>query len=112
MGSLRSLPMLLLVAALALGAGTGCFLDEIDKSMELYPGQAAKTRAKEAEKAEAAAAGQARASASRSSGPSWWETARTIGPELRDETITRCALDGRTEFMRRDNCLARGGRPQ
>jgi len=111
MGSLRSLPMLLMVAALALGAGTGCFLDEIDKSMELYPGQAAKTKAKEAAKTEAAAKNKAGAS-SDSSGPSWWETARTIGPELRDGTITGCALGGRTEFMRRDNCLARGGRPE
>ena len=110
MGPLRSLRSLVLVGAFALVAGTGCFLDEIDKSMALYPGQAAE-KAKEKEKAEAAAATAAQKGA-QPSGPSWWETARTIGPELEDETITTCALGGRTEFMRRDNCLARGGRPQ
>ncbi len=112
MGRFDPLRTLVLAVAFALVAGTGCFLDEIDKSMALYPGQAAK-QAKEKEeakvKADAAAAEKAGAN---SSGPSWWETARTIGPELQDETITTCALDGRTEFMRRDNCLARGGRPK
>ena len=108
MGPLAPLRSLVLAGALALGAGTGCFLGEIDKSMEQYPGGAA-AKAKETPKPQAPAAGKDGAQAS---GPSWWETARTIGPDLQDETITTCELDGRKEFMRRDNCLARGGRPQ
>lgn len=112
MGPFRSLRTLALAGALALVAGTGCFLDEIDKSMALYPGHAAE-QAKEKEKATAKAnAAAAEKAGAKAAGPSWWETARTIGPELEDETITTCALGGRTEFMRRDNCLARGGRPQ
>lgn len=105
MGRLDSLRTLVLAGALALAAGTGCFLDEIDKSMATYPGKAA-------EKAKAKSEATSVEEGAKPSGSSWWETARTIGPELQDETITSCALGGRTEFMRRDNCLARGGRPQ
>lgn len=114
MGSLRSLRSLALAGALALFAGTGCFLDEIDKSMELYPGNAAAAKAKEQEKQKAkqAAAAPAPNAGASAGGPSWWEKARTIGPELSDATITTCSLGGRTEFMRRDDCLSRGGRPQ
>ncbi len=108
MGPLVSLRSLVLVGALASIVGSGCFLGEIDKSMEQYPGGAA-AKAKETPKPQAPAAGP---DGAKPSGPSWWSTARTIGPELQDETITTCALAGRTEFMRRDDCLARGGRPQ
>jgi hypothetical protein len=46
------------------------------------------------------------------SGPSWWQTARTLGSEQKNEDIIACQVGGRTEFMMRDNCLARGGTPE
>ena len=107
MAPLRSLRGLVVAGAFVLLAGTGCFLDEIDKSMELYPGH--QKTAKPEPKPDAQAKGKEGAP---KSAASWWATARSIGPELNDETITSCALGGRTEFMRRDNCLARGGTPE
>lgn len=96
-----------MAGAFVLLAGTGCFLDEIDKSMELYPG--AKKTAKPEPKADAPGKGKDGAP---TSAAAWWATARSIGPELADDTITSCTVGGRTEFMRRDNCLARGGTPE
>jgi hypothetical protein len=107
MTALRSLRSLVLVSALALAGGVGCFLDEIDKSMELYPGH--KKTAKPEPKADAPGKGNDGAP---QSAAAWWATARSIGPELHDDTITSCTLGGRNEFMRRDNCLARGGTPE
>jgi len=108
MGPFRSLRTLALAGALALVAGTGCFLGEIDKSMENYPGGSAAAKKEPDRPPAATPAGEKAAPA----GPSWWATARTLGSEPTDKSIASCALGGRTEFMRRDDCLARGGRPQ
>jgi hypothetical protein len=99
-----------LAVLLAVAALPGCFLDEIDKSMAAYEGKA--PPAKPAPPPPGAApAGGAQAPA-KPAGPSWWETARTLGSEPMDETIASCEIGGRVEFQRRDDCLARGGRPQ
>jgi len=114
MRKLRALALLLVVAAVP-----GCFLDEIDKSMANYkspapppqagqPAGAASAPAADAGKPGAASAG----APARPAGPSWWQTARTLGSDPIDETIAACAIDGRVEFQRRDDCLARGGRPK
>lgn len=101
---MRSRPVLLAVLLTALAAAPGCFLDEIDKSMALYPGGK-----KEPEKPAKAPAGAPGGAPAAPAGPSWWETATTLGSEPIDETIAGCRLGGRVEFMRRDDCLARGG---
>lgn len=98
----------MLAGAFALLAGTGCFLDEIDKSMANYPGGSAAAKKEPDPPAAAASTGAKKAP----DGPSWWATARTLGSEPSDESIASCNLAGRTEFMRRDDCLSRGGRPQ
>jgi hypothetical protein len=95
--------------AAALVAAPGCFLGEIDKSMASYEG------GKKPAPAPAPAAGKAKAAPGAApapgapAGPSWWQTARTLGSEPMDESIAGCRLGGRVEFMRRDDCLARGG---
>jgi hypothetical protein len=114
----------LFVAGL-LGAATGCFVfDEIDKSSSLIKGPAAggdkAAAAPGAEKGGAAKSAAAKPGASPTPAPNpaapnakgWWQTARTLGSEQSDEGITRCELSGRTEFMLRDDCLARGGVPK
>jgi len=103
---LLGLALLLVVAALP-----GCFLNEIDKSMENYAGASKTKRPPAGAEAPAPAAGAAKAQA-KPSGPSWWATARTLGSEPVDESIAGCQLAGRVEFMLRDDCLARGGQPQ
>jgi len=97
----------LFVAGL-LAAATGCFaLDELDKASALSKGPAAKAAA---EKPEADATTAAKPAAPNAKG--WWQTARTLGSDKRDEGITRCEFSGRSEFMLRDDCVARGGVPK
>ena len=91
------------LSLLAAGA-SGCFVfDEIDsgmKELERFDGAA-----DEAPATPAAAPPEAAPQAS------WWEKARTLGSEPANERIVRCELDGTTQFMDRDDCLGRGGRP-
>lgn len=107
---------LLRAVAIALVAtlSAGCFVgDEIDKAAALSqgnPGPAKKPPAAGAaeEKPKQVASAKAAAPA----GKSWWETARSLTSEDSESDIVGCAVSGRTEFMTRDDCLARGGAPQ
>jgi len=104
-------------ALLAIALAPGCFLDEIDKSMDAYEGNSTKAPAKPGAApttatAKAAPGTAAPGAPAAPAGPSWWQTARTLGSDPIDETIAACQIDGRVEFQRRDDCLARGGRPQ
>jgi hypothetical protein len=106
----------LLIASLLLGAATGCFVgEEIDKAAALNNGSGAVAPAAAkpgSEKAAAAKPGAGATAAANPAGKSWWETARSLTSEESDEAITRCELAGRSEFMLRDDCLARGGVPK
>lgn len=98
-----------LITSLLLGAATGCFVgNELDKAAALNngPGDAA-PRVEKPGSAQAAAPKPAAPA-----GKSWWETARSLTSEASDAGIARCELAGRTEFMLRDDCLARGGAPK
>jgi hypothetical protein len=109
----RPSPLALLLLVLAAGL-PGCFVGEIDKSMKEYdqtraaPGPAPAPGAA----AKSPAPGTPPGQPATPSGPSWWQTAKTLGSDPIDEDIAGCALGGRIEFMLRDDCLARGGRPQ
>jgi hypothetical protein len=120
----RWITRLALTASLAI-ATTGCFaLDEMDKSAKLdnsYSAPGAKVVAKTAGAAEpgaakakpgAAPAANAAAKPASPTGDAWWRTASSVTSEEGDSSITSCALGGRSEFMQRDDCLARGGTPQ
>lgn len=116
-----------MAASLAI-ATTGCFaLDEMDKSAKLdnsYSAPGAKVVAKTAGASDAAAAGaskskpgaapaaNAAAKPASPTGDAWWRTASSVTSEDGDSSITSCALGGRSEFMQREDCLARGGTPQ
>ena len=115
---IRSVLRSLLVVGL-LAVAQGCFVfDEIDKASELSNGPseaapaAAKAGAAKPAPAKAESAPSGAASAAAPSAKSWWQTARTLGSEESQEGISRCELSGRTEFMLRDDCLARGGAPK
>ena len=113
-----------LIASLLLVAATGCFVfDEIDNAGTFKPAGAApgaKVVAKSAGAAEPAAAtpkagavpANPGAKPAAPSGDAWWKSASSLTSEESDGSITRCAVSGRTEFMKRDDCLARGGKPQ
>lgn len=107
----------LATAALLLALASGCFLDEIDKSSanasHMGPKEPATKDATAAKGPGAAgdkpAAGEKPTAAI---GPSWWKTARTLGSDKSDTTIAQCELPRGSGYMRREDCLLRGGRPQ
>jgi len=109
----------LLVASLLIGVASGCFVnDEMNKASALIkgpgaaaPGAAAPGSANAAA-AKPGAGATAAAKPAAPAGKSWWETARSLTSEESDESITRCELAGRAEFMLRDDCLSRGGVPK
>ena len=39
----------------------------------------------------------------------WWKEARTLISSDKDESIVRCRIRGRDQFMRIDECQVRGG---
>jgi hypothetical protein len=104
--------LVLIAACLVLlgSVSTGCYLNEIDKSMAQYKGHPPP----KPEPAAPAAAPPTKTANAKPAGPigmDWWKTARTLGQKPSDGTIGRCQLGGHDEFMRRDDCLARGGQP-
>lgn len=40
----------------------------------------------------------------------WWREARSLTSSDKDESIVHCRIRGRDQFMRIDDCQARGGR--
>jgi hypothetical protein len=104
-----------LALALVAGLASGCFLNEIDKSVESAK-SASERKAEATAKGEAPAAKPAKgggpkqtASADAPKGQSWWATATTLGSEESTADIVACQLSGKVDFMTRDDCLARGG---
>jgi len=103
----------LLIASLVLATAlSGCFLDEIDKSMAQYPGGGKKAEPEAAAKAEPADAGGSRtasAKGQRPRGAAWWKTATSLGSEESKVDAVACKLRSGVQFMAREDCLARGG---
>jgi len=86
----------------------GCFaFDEIDSGLADMKRKAAARRGEKPPPTLAAKPAQEKA---RPSSSEWWRTARTLSSRLQDPTIVRCHLRGTTQFMRRNDCEARGGR--
>ncbi|MAE95869.1 MAG: hypothetical protein CL910_14525 [Deltaproteobacteria bacterium] len=109
---MRTGVLVLLCALLAFPAG-GCFVaDELDsgaKEMERYSGKAP-------EEPEPATEPGRRATSKKDWKKNlpkfvreWWMKARTLASEPVDESIVRCRLGGRDQFMDVDQCQARGG---
>ena len=117
----RPRPLLVALLLAGLAGVPGCFMEEIDKSMEIYesagPGAARKTREKQAaaqraREPEPAKSGKPGQQGEKPSIAAYWQKARTLGSEPKNESIIGCLLDGRVEYMLRDDCLARGGEPR
>lgn len=122
MGSQRStLRSALATATVLLTLASGCFLDEIDKSSAnashmgdaKAPANGAAPAAPGKGSAEAPAEkGAAGEKPTAAIGPAWWKSARTLGSDKSDATIAQCELPRGSGYMRREDCLIRGGRPQ
>jgi hypothetical protein len=109
----------LFLAALIAVATCGCFLNEIDKSVQSSPMGAqmkAEAAAKEKEAADKDKTAKQDGKAGKPPGPqgaSWWAKASSLSSEESTAHIVGCRTQGgKTDFMTRDDCLARGGVPQ
>jgi len=102
----------MILAALLASALSGCFLDEIDKSMALYPGSPQPANQAEQPATSAPGAAAPKQTAKAKAPPdekSWWQNATTLGSEESKTDFVGCKLGSGVEFMTRDDCLARGG---
>ena len=103
-----------LVFCLLLLGSAGCsVMDELDKANSAMGTQAQK------EKPEAAAdddsiAAQALKTKTEllEQSKEWWGEATSLSPKAVDSKIVGCRLHGQTQFMAKDDCLVRGGRPE
>ena len=92
----------------------GCFVfEELDSGMEMMDKP---TFAKKEKKSDPKPAARSTGSPS-SSGPSvqqrvasWWNEARSLNSGEVDDNMVACELSGKTQFMGKTDCLARGGK--
>lgn len=96
---------LALAAPLALGCSIADELDAAHKEMERYDNSEAK-KAKEKKEAAAAQKKKKKAKPDLLSG---WRDKTSLGNEYEDDAIVTCQLDGRSQFMSRNDCLSQGG---
>lgn len=107
-----------LLASLLLLGSTGCFVfDELEKGQEIMDAHTPKER-REAEEAAAAAADAPDAeegggvAAMLDRAKDWWRDTTEPAPVERapEDVAVRCELAGGMQFMRKSDCLVRGGR--
>lgn len=103
----------LIVLALATILPLGCFvLDELDNSKKLLDKPSFSSQ--EEKKPEVPAQPQAAPEKGHADLPSvgdWWKKTRSLVPGEVGSEVVKCGLDGAVQFMRRPDCLARGGTP-
>lgn len=106
-GILRTLAL-----AVCLATASGCMvIEEMDAAAAKMPVKD-KGDAKPDPAASGAAAATAQKSAVLENAQRWWQEATSLAPAEMDSGIARCQLDGSVQFMSRDDCLSRGGRPE
>lgn len=102
----RLLPILPVIACVVLS--TGCFVvEEIDAGMALmekHGGQHG-NRTAQAEAEEEAVKPRGNVDLE------YWKNARTITSGEGSGDVTSCNLRGQLQFMKRDDCIRRGGEP-
>ena len=93
---------ILALAALFLATALGCsVLDEIDDAhAKMGIGEEKKSEKQAANAEEPVKKGID------------WSVSRSINTGQVDPSIINCKLGGATQFMRKDDCLSRGGRPK
>ena len=114
--------MVLRILALALVTvlGLGCFVfEELDAAEDLmerpsFSNEKTKEPAKprQPDTPQQAEAAPEKSFTDRLSEGEWWKKTRSLtSGEVSDEFV-KCDLGGKTQFMRRPDCLARGGTPR
>lgn len=107
--------LLTITLALTLGLSTGCMvIEEIDKAQALMPETKNKkgNKTTPTESADAVSPAVAKRNALLEQSKEWWGKATSLSPKAVSPGIARCQISGGTQYMSKDDCLARGGRPQ
>ena len=100
----RVLTHAFLVLFLAGSAGCGA-LGELDKGQEEMARRKGKKLNDEGELVETTAAEK------RAQAAEYWDRAESLTQESLDASIGSCRLGGKTQFMRKNDCISRGGTP-
>ena len=109
-----------LVLALVALLASGCFVDDLLDDANSKVGEHTEKTGSDAKSTARRGKGRAAPPASASTpqpgseeeedqGPGWWETARTVSANERPSEIVECSVSGRNQFMKRGDCLSRGG---
>ncbi len=100
-----------LLLLLCLAGSSGCMiLDEVDAANDKMAGR--KKQAPAAATTTTPATPGANTSAILEETKRWWREASSLAPSGIDSSIVECRLDRGSQFMSRDDCLSRGGRPR
>jgi hypothetical protein len=109
----------LITLVLPLLLSPGCFVfDEIDKGMEIMEAHTPKDKKKTGEKETAAKAGKdgEEPLTYSKAAQAWWGNAKSLSTaegagDASGDPIVKCRESGRSQFMKRSDCLTRGGDP-
>jgi hypothetical protein len=116
---LRSALSSTLVCLLLAAPLSGCFvMDELDKADALIDAhspnrEARKTAARQKENGKKADGAPLTLQERKAEAQKWWDSATTVTSraDSSDNPMVHCRTGGSTLFMRRADCLARGGQP-
>jgi len=101
-----SISILLLLVAGLVGCGA---LEELDKANAMVGNNV--ENKKQSSDTAAATGAAPRTNPLLEQSKQWWEGATSLAPKAMDSSIVSCRIDGGTQFMAKDDCLTRGGRP-
>jgi hypothetical protein len=105
----------LIALMLPLVFAPGCFVfDEIDSGMKEMEARAPKDKQKKEGEQQKAGGKEAEKPTYAKATQAWWGAAKSLSTAEGDgdaagEPIVNCRLSGRSQFMKRSDCVARGG---
>jgi hypothetical protein len=101
----------LLVAAFLGSFVLGCsVMDELDKANAEMHRNDPKPDKTEVAGGGSESGGKSAIALAKEKSAEWWQNTSTFTKGELDDSIVQCRLDGRVQFMRRDDCTTRGGR--
>ena len=105
---------LLLIVSLScvLGSPACMVIEEVDNAAAKMPNARTRPSTESETSPEPGSSFAAKKDAVLERSQQWWDRATSLSSESVDSKIAQCTLGGRTQFMSRDDCLARGGQPR
>lgn len=101
-----------LLIPVLLAMSSGCMvLEEMDAAAAKMPSSGKQSAEPEADAEMTAGRSGAEANPLLEKSREWWNEAKSFAPTGLESGIVGCRLGGSTQFMSKDDCLARGGAP-